>query len=336
MRFCCIGVGRMGIRHLKAAKKLGFDIVGIADPSAGALQNVASEFGLADDALFTDSAAMLRAIMPEALVIASTAPYHCEIVNIAATHGVKYILCEKPMSQSIAQCQSMIEVCRDNSAVLAINHQMMHMPQYQFVKRFVDTKEIGELRSITVAGSNFGLSMNGSHYFEMFRFLSGDDIDTVNFFSDEIELKNPRGAQFSDISGQLRCVSSSNIRMTIELGGDLGHGMAALFHFTHGQIFIDELAGFIRVSRRKSEYLDLPTSRYGMPAEVSIHEFIPRDIVDLSVDVWGGILSGSFPDGNVGLQVVKALVAANTSAENQSIPVQLSHSLPVDKIYPWA
>lgn len=336
MRFCCIGAGRMGIRHLEAAKKLGFDIIGIADPSAAALQNVANEFGLADDALFTDSAVMLSNIMPEALVIASTAPYHCEIVNIAATHGVKYILCEKPMSQSIKQCQSMIEICRDNSVLLAINHQMMYMPQYQFVKRFVDTKEIGELRSITVAGSNFGLSMNGSHYFEMFRFLTGEELDTVSCWRDEILVKNPRGDQFSDISGQVRCFSSSNIRMTIELGGDLGHGMNLIFHFTFGQIFIDEFAGFIRVSKRKSEYLGMPTSRYGMPAEVSIHEFTPRDLVDLSVNVWTGILSGSFPNGSVGLHAVKALVAANISAENKSLPVKLSDSLLVDKIYPWA
>lgn len=31
MKFCAIGIGRMGRRHLRVAKNLGFDIVGAYD-----------------------------------------------------------------------------------------------------------------------------------------------------------------------------------------------------------------------------------------------------------------------------------------------------------------
>ena len=58
--------------------------------------------------------------------------------------------------------------------VLAVNHQMRFMEQYLTPKAIIEGDAFGGLTSVTVVGGNFGLSMNALHYFEMFRFMTGE------------------------------------------------------------------------------------------------------------------------------------------------------------------
>jgi predicted dehydrogenase len=64
----------------------------------------------------------------------------------------------------------MIRACEQQGAQLAINHQMHFMEQYTSPKAIIESDAFGGLRSATVVAGNFGMGMNGLHYFEMFRF----------------------------------------------------------------------------------------------------------------------------------------------------------------------
>jgi len=338
LRVAVIGCGRMGIRHIRAALDLGMNVCGIMDLSDAALEEARQLAELSTADCFRDALQMLTAKRPDALVVATTAPSHASLVQTAVDCKVRFILCEKPMAVSLEEALAMQSYCEKGGSVLAVNHQMRFMPQYKEVKSLVGTLALGPLSSILIAGSNFGLAMNASHYFEMFRFISNQRVDRVQAWLEDEQLANPRGAQFEDRSGRLLAVGEAGVPMFIDFSKESGHGVQAIFTCRFGQIIVDELDGTIRVTARKPEFHNLPTPRYGMPAEVRQGALAPADIVGPTMDVWRAMLDGSnFPDGGAGAHAVACLVAAHASHEAGGRPVRLEDpGLPVSRVFPWA
>ncbi len=338
MNFCVIGVGRMGCRHIQAAQTLGFNLVGIFDSQAASLKRASDDFGIDESLCFSSAENMLKNMKPDCIVISTTAPSHCMYVCLAASMGVKYILCEKPMAVSIDECKKMINACNVSNSLLAINHQMRFVEQYQIIKELCSSEEFGGLKSVNVSASNFGLAMNGSHYFEMFRYLTGHKIKEVSFSMDEENVPNPRGNEFRDNSGQLFAVNEAGQRLYMELGGDQGHGLHIVYGCRNGQIFVDEIAGFVRGVARKEEFRDLPTTRYAMPQIEKTYNITSNaDIIVSTQDVWNALLANdNYPDGSVGLYAIQTLVAANISGEKDGRKISIDDSLPEERIFPWA
>ncbi|MDZ4390670.1 MAG: Gfo/Idh/MocA family oxidoreductase [Gemmatimonadales bacterium] len=337
-RIAIVGLGRMGMRHAEAAKRLGMTIVGVADVSETALTAAAAEFGLPESACFTDPGAMLEAIRPEAVVIATTAPSHCELVLKAAQARVAYILCEKPMAASLDEADAMLAACRGSGSVLAINHQMRFMEQYTAVKDLIGGDALGPLVTILVAASNFGLAMNASHYFEMFRYMVDEPAETVQAWLEEDRLANPRGPQFDDRSGRVLVRSAGEATMFMDLSARAGWGIQVIYTCRHGQIVVDELNGEMRVASRKPEYRELPTSRYGMPVDIENTRIAPADSVAPTMEVWKAMFSGhDFPDGDVGRHALACLVAAHESHRVGAAPVALdAPAMPRGQVFNWA
>ena len=338
LRTAVIGLGRMGVRHLQAATNLGMDICGVTDTAQQALDTAQNQHGIAAAACFTDALQMLSTVKPQALVIATTAPTHAQYVIAAAESGVRHILCEKPMATSLAEADAMMAACARHGTRLAINHQMRFMPQYTRVRALVGSAELGPLSSILVAGSNFGLAMNASHYFEMFRYISDTPVNRVQAWLEDSQLANPRGAQFDDRSGRLLARSDAGTSMYIDFSAASGWGLQVVYICRHGQIVVDELNGDMRVAARQAEFRDLPTTRYGMPADIQQLTIEPADTIVPTMAVWSALLDAQpCPDGAAGVHALSCLVAAHRSHENTGREQRLDDpQLPRDRRFNWA
>jgi predicted dehydrogenase len=333
-----IGAGRMGRRHIHAARKLGLTLVGVVDRAQSSLQEAKAEHGLPDNLLFSTAEELFAAAAPECLIIATTADSHCSLTCMAAEHGVKYILVEKPLAVSLAECNTMIAVCRKHGAKLAVNHQMRFLEQYSVPKSLLDSDAYGGFKSMTVVAGNFGISMNGTHYFEAFRYMANEDpIEVSAWFSSET-VPNPRGAQFEDRAGSIRVVTASGKRMYLEIGADQGHGVQVVYAGRNGTIHVNEITGDMLASVREGQYRDLPTTRYGMPAIATHEKIAPVEVVDSTAEVLSALLANSSDNvtAEQGMMAVKVLVAAYTSAENGNITVRLNAPLDDSRIFPWA
>lgn len=334
-----IGLGRMGARHVQAAQGLGMRVVGLADVSTAALQAACQAHGVNPAAAFTDASHMLVVTRPQALVVATTAPTHHDYVLAAVEAGARHILCEKPMASSIDQADRMIEACAAMGVGLAVNHQMSFMAQYTQVKALIGSAELGPLASIVVAGSNFGLAMNASHYFEMFRYIVGEDVESVRAWLEPEPLANPRGAQFDDRSGRLLALGASGVSMFIDFSAAAGWGLQVVYICRHGQIVVDELNGHMRVAAREEAYRSLPTTRYGMPANVHVTTIAPADTVGPTMAVWSALLEGQhYPAGAAGRHALACLVAAHVSHQQDGAAIGLGSLNPGQcaQVYDWA
>ena len=158
------------------------------------------------------------------VLIATTADSHRALVEQAAAAGALAILCEKPMATSVADCDAMIAACQRAGCLLAVNHQMRFMEQYTRIKGELDSGRFGPLASMNVVAGCFGMSMNGSHYCEAFRWLTGSDIVSATAWFAPEALQNPRGPQFADQAGEVRFESADGRRLYLSIGADQGHG----------------------------------------------------------------------------------------------------------------
>jgi predicted dehydrogenase len=337
MKAALIGLGRMGLRHLDNLLALKLNVVGVSDPYDQARAAAKDKAVLSDEALFVDATEMITQSRPEVLIIATTAPAHAELTCLAAENGVKAILCEKPMATSLADAQRMIDTCAKLGTKLAINHQMRFMDQYTIPKAMLDSEQFGGVTSIHVSAGNFGLAMNGSHYFEMFRYMAGEPAAEVQAWFSADRVPNPRGPQFEDRAGSVRLVTASDVRFTLDASSDQGHGVRVSYTARHGQIFVDELGGKMNWTVRQAEHREMPTTRYGMPWEEGARDIPPADALVPSLRVLEALLSDkNYPTGEDGLGAVRALVAAHVSAEENHRIVRLDEQPPENLVFPWA
>lgn len=337
MKTAIIGVGRMGRRHIQVVHDLGLELAGICDQSSEALEIAGQEYAIPSERRFKEAADLFKATRPECVIVATTAPRHCYYTSIAAAAGARYILCEKPMGNSLAECDTMIRVCRENQAKLAINHQMRFMDQYTRAKAMIGSEEFGGLSSITVVGGNMGMAMNGTHYFEMFRYLTDEAPEAVTAWFSKEDVSNPRGPQFHDRAGSVRLTTASGKRFYMEVGADQGHGIKVVYAGPKGILILDELLGTMELSVREQRYRDLPTTRYGMPSINESSGFETADAVGPSRSVLKALLrDGNPPSGEDGRLALAALVAAYVSNENGHLPVPVAGNLPSERVFPWA
>jgi predicted dehydrogenase len=338
MKAAILGAGRMGRRHVQVIRQAGLELVGICDTNPESLALTVTEQGVSQACLFNNADELLDKTSPECVIIATTAPSHCEYTCMAAKAGVKYILVEKPLAVSLDECNQMIDTCQRYGAKLAVNHQMRFMEQYSKPKALLNSAAYGGFKSMTVVGGNFGVAMNGTHYFEAFRYMADDEpIEVTAWFSPEV-VPNPRGVQFEDRAGSIRVVTTSGKRLYLEIGADQGHGLQVTYAGRNGMIGINELAGEMVTSVREAQFRELPTTRYGMPAHVVREAITPAEVIDSTAQVLRALLTDyqNSVTAQRGMLAVKVLVAAYTSAENGSIPVRLDTELDHRRVFPWA
>lgn len=338
MKIVVLGAGRMGRRHMQVTRDMGLNLVGICDHNPTALALAHSEQNIPAELHYSDVKSLLGEKKPQCVIVSTTAPTHAEYTCLAAEMGAKYILCEKPMGVSLAECDRMIETCAKSGARLAVNHQMRFMEQYTEPKRLMNSDAYGGLASVTVVCGNFGMAMNGTHYFEMFRYLTDESPSEVSAWFSSDAVPNPRGAQFEDRAGSVRLVTKSGKRFYMDAGADQGNGLSVIYAGRNGQIVVDELAGTMSLTVREEQHRELPTTRYGMPSHRSQQAIKPVDVIAPSRAVLESLLADEeYPSGEDGRLAVAALVAAYISNEEGHRSVSLEEvSKYRERVFPWA
>jgi predicted dehydrogenase len=338
VRAAIAGLGRMGLRHLQVLRELGLPIAGAADLQDEARRRAGAELGLPCEMLFADAGEMMSRVRPDLMIVASTAPSHADLVCRAADNGARAVLCEKPMAVSLAQCDQMIKACAAAGTRLAINHQMRFMEQYTKPKAIVSDPSFGGLSSVTVVAGNFGIAMNGSHYFEMFRYLTDEQPANAAAWFSIGTVANPRGAQFEDRAGSVRLTTASGRRFYMDASSDQGHGMHVTYAGPYGRLDVDELVGRARLVVRKTEHRAAPSTRYGMPAHEQEFSITPADSVAPTRAVLSALLAGQdYPGGEVGRMAVEVLNAAYASHEQGGCAITLANApLQRERVFAWA
>jgi len=155
LRVGVIGCGGMTRNHTYGYLNSGrFEIVGLADLSEQAMKEYDDHFAEREDYKakhFTDFRAMLAESKPEVVSIGVWHKGHSPMtIAAAASEGVKAVLCEKPMADSLAAAREMLTVCERNNVKLVIGHQRRFLPAYTLAKQMIEDGEIGDVESLRI------------------------------------------------------------------------------------------------------------------------------------------------------------------------------------------
>ncbi|MGB5288382.1 MAG: Gfo/Idh/MocA family oxidoreductase [Ignavibacteriaceae bacterium] len=140
----------------------------------------------------------------DCVFVSSVNAHHHEQVIKAAQAG-KHIFCEKPMAMDSRQAEEMVEVCKQNDVLLAINFVHRLHPQVIKAKELIKSQKIGKLVSVNVSfnldfppSNNFRFNKEvsgggalrdlGSHVLDLLRFFGGEIVE-INGYMDNIIYK---------------------------------------------------------------------------------------------------------------------------------------------------
>jgi predicted dehydrogenase len=149
-----IGVGYWGpnlLRNLVANKKCKVSTV--ADLSSGRQEFVR---GLYPAIKVTENIdAVINDPDIEAVVIATPVATHFELAMRALAAG-KHILVEKPMARSVAEVDEIGRLAIEKNRVAMVGHTFLFNSAVRYVKKMIDSGELGEIRYIYSRRLNLG------------------------------------------------------------------------------------------------------------------------------------------------------------------------------------
>lgn len=202
----CGGISRAHMKGYRACERT--EVIAGMDVNQSNLEKWGADFDISN--LYTDSDEMLEKEEPDIVSICTYVNTHCELVVKCIKHGVKAILCEKPMALNMEEANIMVEECEKHGVKLAIGHQRRHAAQHQFTKRLIEWGELGNL--VALWGSSPSDLMDwGTHVVDMMLWYAGD----VEWVMGQVDMtpikRHPRGyLNVTPVMGYLKFKSGAS------------------------------------------------------------------------------------------------------------------------------
>ena len=123
--------------------------------------------------VYDDPARLLAEVTPDIVCIATRQTQHAEQVELAATAGVRGILCDKPLATSMAEVRRIIAACRGHGVRFAFGLDRRWFPYYRTLVELIQGGAIGRVQTVAAFGLNH-LLFHGCHWFDRVLEFAGD------------------------------------------------------------------------------------------------------------------------------------------------------------------
>lgn len=302
-------VGAGGIvadAHLPAYKKAGFEVVGITNRTRSKAEKLAADFRIPN---VFDTVADAVAKAPASAVYDITTMPEQYLSALEQLPDGAAVLIQKPMGDTLAQAQEILEVCRKKNLVAAINFQLRFAPFVSAARYLLDNGFIGELYDAEVRVTlhtpwelfphvmvhpRLEILYHSIHYVDMLRSFLG----------------NPKSVQAKTYKHPAKALSSS--RSTIIM--DYGDTVRAVINTNHDHDF---------GAHHQESFIKWEGTKGAIKAKIGLLMDYPRGIPDAfeyclldEGKEWKKIpLEGSwFPDAFVG--TMASLMRYNEGSSN--------------------
>ena len=223
IRIAVIGAGVMGRDHARifAEDLPGTTLQVVCDASAPRARAVAEAFGALD--VTTDAATVILRADVDAVVIASPDVTHAPLALACITAG-KPVLCEKPLSQSSAECLAVIDAeMASGRRLIQLGFMRRFDQSYAEMKAALDDGSLGRAlmmhnfhRNVETPAADFTADMaitnSAPHEFDVARFVLGQDYTAISAFKPtrEGKLVGPVFMVLETTAGQLVNIEINN------------------------------------------------------------------------------------------------------------------------------
>ena len=146
-----IGAGVIGRTHInRILKTPEFVLVGVAEPGPEGRQ-WCEQRGLP---VFDHHRALLEAVRPQGVVIATANATHVDVAADCMSQGIA-VLIEKPVADSLADAQRLIEIEKSTGVPVLVGHHRRQNPILQRAKKIIADGRLGQIVNANVMANTY-------------------------------------------------------------------------------------------------------------------------------------------------------------------------------------
>ncbi len=205
MNFAVVGTGIIANAHIQPMENIDeITLVAVCDINEESAKKFSDTYGVP---YWTDYKVMADEADIDAVILNLPHFLHKEASVFFLERGIN-VLCEKPMANTVEECDAMIRASEKSGAKLAIGHIQRFCKAYDTVREYVQNKTLGELCMATESRTAFyfpetrpkwfldkklsggGMLMNyGAHALDTLSYIIGNDFTDItgtcgNIFND--------------------------------------------------------------------------------------------------------------------------------------------------------
>jgi predicted dehydrogenase len=200
LKFAIFGTGFWSQFQLGGWQELeGVDCVALYNRTLSKAEDLAKRFGV--PAAYDDAEALMKKEDLDFIDIITDVDTHARFTALGARYG-KDVICQKPMAPDFDTAKEMTGFCKKAGVRFYVHENYRWQPQFRRVKQILDEGLIGkpfrcktgfntafpvfDTQPFLATLKNFALTDQGSHQFDVLRFLFGEahsiytQIQTVN------------------------------------------------------------------------------------------------------------------------------------------------------------
>lgn len=220
----------------------------------------------------------------------------------------------------------MIDKAGKIGALLGVNHSRRFVPAYRWLAEKVSSGDWGRLRAFRSSCPGIGLGCLGTHFLDLARFISRENIVAVSGWVDPERGPNPRGGQFHDPGGMVVAEYDSGARCVHHQIEDGAGPVSIALDLTSARVVVEEREGKVEILWRDPTVKPGP----GRPPRfeaVSLPEGTPLrlDLVEMTADALRELKEGGklLCEAEHGYRSLEAIVATHFSHSRNHAPVRL-------------
>ncbi len=350
MDFGLIGAGCIGDLRAKALQRVdGAKLVAVfdADPPKAAQVGAVSGAKVCQG---TRDVFDMETV--EAVIVSTPPPSHEEVVLAALAAG-KHVLCEKPLSNSVAACERMVRAAREANKILTTGFNHRYFPAIRFLKEIISAGTIGRIDHVRAFAGHEGLSQFraaweydktvigggalmdvGIHLVDLTAYLLGDVREVFGITTNQVwHLPGSEDNGFAllrSASGAVATLHATwtewkGYRFYVEAYGD--KGMVKAFYAPMMNILITKQSGSNNARRRFRFYPMNAIKEKLLGWQSTVIETFRLELTDFITLCQGGRAS-CIADGAAGLRAVQIANAVYRSS-NEGCKISLVADLTI-------
>ncbi len=318
MKAAIIGLGAMGKVHLDTVCSISdFDSVVACDISKDNLNLLKEKYFQVT--FYEDHKLLFEKEKPDYVSVVTLGSSHLAIVKDAVQSGVKYILCEKPISTNLVDAEEIVSLSKNNDVKIAINHSRRGMEFYQSVKdKFLP--EIGGVKSFFFSCGGGRLGSVGVHLFDMFRYLSDKEFTSAYGVLDLNYSGDHKGRDVFDPGASVLYMMEDNIRCYMDVTDDIGTGVFLVISGPYGRIVVNEGANYAFMECRSKEDKEKRLGQYTLPLIKTNLDYISLDLRNATKEMIESLIKGDILcSTNDGLKAVEPVLAMHLCSKDKKV-----------------
>jgi predicted dehydrogenase len=230
-----VGVGSVGKHHAKVMAER-YERLLLVDPSPEVKDWLKGQIH-SEHEVFTSLSEAIDALSPNAIsttaVISHLAPDHFDAFTKISDAGVRHIVCEKPISDSLATSMAMVNRAEQQSIRFSVAFQRRFLQSAKVINSVSQSELGGPPSSIVVHGGAKCLVTFGAHFVDLALDVFGSPPLRVTGFGNSQPI-NPRRKDLGYWEGSLTWEFSGNRYLTISFTNQSSVQALGVLYAPHG------------------------------------------------------------------------------------------------------